>query len=100
MLVDPDRGAVDHDQFTVESGADRGQKPIPHARFAPTHEAVVAGSVGTIPLWDVGPRTARAKAPQYPVDHPPIINSGNAPHLVRQQRLDYIPLQIGKLKSA
>ena len=94
MLVDPDRGTVDHDQFAIESGADGGQKPVPYASFAPTHETVVARRVWPIALRDIRPGAACAKPPQYPIDHPTIINTRNTAHLVRQQRLDHRPLEI------
>ena len=62
-------------QVTVECGADRSQKPIPHACFAPPDKAVVTGCMWAITLWNIGPGTACAKPPQYPVDHPPVIDT-------------------------
>src|SRR5690606_1832121 len=99
MLMDPDGGTVDHHQFAVESLRDRRQKPIPHTRFAPADEAVVAGGVRTIALGNVSPGAAGAKPPQYPVDHPAIIHPRYAAWLVGKQRLDHRPLEIGQLKT-
>src|ERR1700712_219131 len=63
LLVRPDGSAVDHLDVAVIRSGDGVHHPAPHACFAPSHEAVVAGSARAIALGQVAPRCARS---QYP----------------------------------
>ena len=52
MLVDAHAGGIDHHQFTIISGGNRCQKPVPDPGFAPADKPVVA-SGGISSLEDI-----------------------------------------------
>jgi hypothetical protein len=100
VLMNPDRGTIDHLQVAIV-GAGHGIKDaIPDADLPPADEPVVAGRRGTIALRDVGPRRAGAQSPEDTVEDLPIVSPGHAARLVRQQRRDHGPLKIGYLVAA
>src|SRR5690349_1859133 len=98
--MDANAGAVDHDEVTIVRGRNRLKDAVPHPGLTPAHEAIVAGRRRPIPLRDVAPRRAGAEAPQDAVEHTAIVHPWHAAGLVRQERLDDLPLEIGQLMSA
>ena len=100
MLMHADRGGVDHLQIAVVGLRDRLEDPVPDAVLAPSDEAVVAGRRRTVALGNVGPGRARPQPPVDAVQHPPVIGPRHAARLVRQQRLDDRPFEIGQFVAA
>src|SRR5690625_6118322 len=100
MLVNADRGTVDHLEVALVSGRNCFVNSVPDAQFPPPHEAVVAGRRRTIALRYVGPGRSRAQAPENPVQHLAIIYPWLAARLVRQQRLNDRPFKISDLVAA
>src|SRR5690625_2021495 len=100
MLVNADRGTVDHLEVALVSGRNCFVNSVPDAQFPPPHEAVVAGRRRTIALRYVGPGRSRAQAPENPVQHLAIIHPWLAARLVRQQRLNDRPFKISDLVAA
>src|SRR5690625_4444656 len=100
MLVNADRGTVDHLEVALVSGRNCFVNSVPDAQFPPPHEAVVAGRRRTIALGYVGPGRSRAQAPENPVQHLAIIHPWLAARLVRQQRLNDRPFKISDLVAA
>ncbi len=96
----PDRSAVDHLDLPVVGGAYRVHQAIPDARFPPANETVVAGRARTVALGQIAPWRTRAQDPKDAVQHSAVVNPRNASRLVRQQRLDNAPLEIGQIVSA
>ena len=74
-----------------------GHQPVPNPRFAPSHEAVVAGGVRPEPLGQLAPRPATAQNPQDAPHDAPVIHARNAPGLVRKLRGNDRPLGIGQI---
>src|SRR5690554_6898996 len=100
MLMNADRGTVDHLEVALVSGRNCFVNSVPDAQFPPPHEAVVAGRRRTIALRYVGPGRSRAQAPENPVQHLAIIHPWLAARLVRQQRLNDRPFKISDLVAA
>ena len=94
MLVNPDRGAVDHLHLAVVSHRDRGHNPVEHARFAPTDESVVARRPRPKRRRQGPPRRPGSEHPEDPIQHAAVVNTRLPTGLVRQQRLDHAPLEI------
>src|SRR6476660_6352215 len=100
MLVDPDDGGVDHLHIAVMGCSDRIHQAVPDASFAPAVEAVVNGGWRPIALRQVRPERTRAQHPEDAVENPPIIDPWHAPRLVRQVRLDRLPLPLRQFVAA
>jgi len=83
VWVDADAGGVEHRDLAVEGGGNRSKQPVPHPGFAPADEQVVADRRGTVSLGYLRPRRASLEMPTNAVQHPPVINAGNAVWLVR-----------------
>jgi hypothetical protein len=98
--VRPDGSAVDHLDVAVISLGDRVHHPVPHACPSPAHEAVVTGRPRPIALGQVAPRRTRTQHPENTVQQPPVIAPWYAPRLVRQQRRDHAPFEIGQIIAA
>ena len=57
----------------------------------------VASRVRPIALRQVSPGGAGAEHPHDAVEHAPIIHTGDAARLVRQQRFDHAPFEVGQV---
>src|SRR5689334_19906241 len=79
---------------------DRIHQAVPDASFAPAVEAVVNGGWRPIALRQVRPERTRAQHPEDAVENPPIIDPWHAPRLVRQVRLDRLPLPLRQFVAA
>lgn len=55
-LMNTDKGAVDHDDVTIEGLGNLAQNMIPDTCLAPSHEAIVAGCIRSISIRNVFPR--------------------------------------------
>ncbi len=99
MLMNPHRRRVDHLDVAVEGFRDSGHHPVPDAGLAPANEAVVAGRVRAILSRKSTPRRSRPQNPEDAVQDTPVVYAGHAARLVRQQRLDHIPLEIRQFVS-
>lgn len=88
--------AVDHLDLAVVGFRNGLQKLVPDAGFAPPDEAIVAGRLGSIPFRDVRQRRTRSEPPEDSVQHPMVIDTGNAARPVLQQRIDDRPFGIGE----
>ena len=100
LLVGANGGAIDHLYLAVVRGGDGGHQLVPHARLSPSHEAVVAGGARAIAFGQIAPRCTGAQHPEDAVQHAAIIDARHAPWLVRKQRLDHAPLEVGQVISA
>ena len=74
------------------------KKEIPNPALAPEPETVAASRVRAVARWDVGPGRARAKPPEDPVQHPPVVRPLLAANVRRKNRLDCRPLRIRQVK--
>ncbi len=94
MQADRQSPAIDQ---RMELGGQTAQGTSPEVG----HKAIVTGRVRAVPVWDIRPRTfARAKARQYPVDYPTIIDTRHTPRIFGKKRFDHFPPEISQLKSA
>jgi hypothetical protein len=100
MLMHADRGGVYYLQIAVISLRHRLENPVPHTDLGPASEPVGAGRGWAIALWDVSPGRARPKPPVDAVQDFPVICPGHTSWLVRQQRLDDRPLEVGQFLAA
>ena len=50
-----------------------------------------------VAFWQVSPGGAGAEHPHDAVEHAPIIHTGDAARLVRQQRFDHAPFEVGQV---
>ena len=65
--------------------------------LAPAIEAVVARGVRPVALRQVSPRRTGAQHPHDAVEHAPVVYTRDAARLVRQQRFDHAPLEVGQI---
>src|ERR1700686_3166349 len=100
MLMDPDRGGVDHLQIALVSLRNGLENPVPDAQLAPADEAVVAGRRWPVSLRNISPGRTRSQPPVDAVQHSAIIGPRHAAWLVRQQSRDDRPFKICQLVSA
>jgi hypothetical protein len=98
--MDPNGGAVDHLDVAVMGSGDGVHHPVPNARFAPSHEAIVAGGPSAIALRQVTPWRTGAKYPEDTIQHASIIDARYSTRLAGQKRLDHAPLEVGQVISA
>jgi hypothetical protein len=98
--MDPYNRGIDHLDIAVISLCDRVHDAIPDACLAPAVEAVVAGRIGPVALWQIPPGHARAQDPEDAVQDPPVVDPGHAPRLVGQQGLDHRPFEIGQIVAS
>src|SRR6266700_3304081 len=77
-------------------GGQRIHDLVPHSSTAPANEAIVAGGVRAKVLRQITPRRTRTQNPKDAVEHAPVIYTGHAARLVRQERLDGGPFIIGE----
>ena len=94
MLVHADNRCVDHLNGRVVSGTEPIHDPVPDAGSPPTDEAVVAGRVGAISIWQVTPWRTGSQNPQDAVYDPPVVDTGNAAWLAWQDRLNDVPFSV------
>src|SRR5215207_3893752 len=97
MLMNADRGRVDHLQIAVIGLRHRLEDAVPNADPRPAAEAVGAGRRRAVALGNVGPGRAGPEPPIDAVQHLPVVRPRHAARLVRQQRLDDRPLKVGQL---
>ena len=100
LLMDANYRSVDHSNVPVVSFGDRIHQPIPDPRLPPSVEAVVNCRGRPVTLWQIGPSRARSQDPEDAVQHPPIIDPRHTAWLIRQTRLDCLPLGIRQLIPA
>jgi hypothetical protein len=100
VLVDADRGAVDHLHIAIVSLGNSVKKHAPDARLAPPVEPVHAGRMRPIARRNISPRRPRPEPPENPVQHPTVIHPRHAPRLLRQQGLDHRPFEIRQIKPS
>lgn len=98
--MDADTGTVDHDDIAIESPGNLAQNIVPDTRLTPPDEPVVASCIRAISIRNVCPGRACPEPPQNAVDHSPVVNARHATRLIRQQRLNNCPLEIGEIKPA
>ncbi len=99
VLVNADRGGIDHLDVALVSRSYRCQYPRPMARLAPAVEAVYAGRVRPEAQRYIRPRRPCPQPPEYPVQDPAIIHTRPPANLRWQQRLDRRPLKIRQIKA-
>lgn len=100
LLVRSDGSAVDHLDVAIMCSGDGVHHPIPHACFAPSYKAVVAGRARAIAFRQVAPRRTGTQHPEDAVQHAPVVHARHASGLVGQQRLDHAPFEVGQIISA
>jgi hypothetical protein len=98
--VSANGSAVDHLDVAIVRGGDGINHPIPHACLSPPHQTVVAGGACAIAFWQIAPRRTGSLHPKDAIQHASIIDTRYALRLVRQQRLDHAPLEVGQVISA
>lgn len=96
MLVNTDTGTIDHNDIAVKSLGNCGKQPIPHTGFAPSHEPVVAGGMGTIAIRHISPGRTGVEAPENAVEDLAVVNPFYATHLVGEMRSDDLPFKIAQ----
>lgn len=92
--MDANDGRVDHLDLAIVSLSDRVHQAIPDACFPLSVEAVVDRGGWSVARRHVGPRRARAQAPEDAVQHPPVIDPRHPTRLVGKVRPDRLPLKI------
>jgi hypothetical protein len=95
-LVHADDRCVDHLNRRIVSGAKPIHHPVPDASPPPTDEAIVAGRVGAIPIWQITPWRTGSQNPQDTIYDPPVVDTGNTAWLARQDRPNGIPFSVGE----
>src|SRR5258706_8929859 len=100
LLVRPNGSAVDHLDVAIVGSGDGIHHPVPHACFAPAHEAIIAGRARPISLRQIARWRTGTKHPEDSVQHAAIINARHASRFVGQQGLDHAPLEVGQIISA
>src|SRR5262249_48945636 len=73
---------------------------VPDAKLPPADEAVIAGGGRSIALGNVCPGRTGAKAPVDAVQDLAVIGARHPSRLIRQQRCDDGPLEIGQFVTA
>ena len=92
--------AVDHLDVALARRRNGVHQHVPHPGLSPSREAIVAGGARTISLRQVAPWCARSQHPEDAVQYTTVINPRHASRLVRQERLDRTPLEVGQIISA
>src|SRR4051794_4390987 len=98
--MDANDRRVDHSNVPVVGFCDRVHQAVPHAGLPPAIEAIVDGRWRPITLWQVGPPSSRPQYPKNAVQYPAIIDPRHTARLIRQTRLDRLPLGIRQLIAA
>lgn len=93
-------GRVDHLDITFSSLGDCVHDAVPDAGFAPPQEAVVAGRVRAVPLRKIAPWRTRAQYPEDTAQHPPVVDTRHAARIVRKQKVDDRPVEVGQVISS
>lgn len=96
--VGADHGGVQHDPFQVGLGRDRLEQPGQHPHLDPAVVAPLGCLVGSKPLRQITPPTARARHPQQRIHKQPAIAARSTLALAaaRHERLDPRPLIVSK----
>ena len=97
LLMNSHAGRIDHLHLAVMGGNHRVHQPIPDAGFAPAVEPIVDCRRRPIALRQVSPGRSRSQDPEYSVHDTPVVDARNPAWLVRQQRLDHVPLEIRQI---
>ena len=97
MLVNPDDAGINHLDLAVVRLDDGIHELVPDAGFPPPIEAVVDRRAGSVAFGQIAPRRARAQYPEDAIQDAPVVDPGHATRLVRQQRLDQTPLEVGEI---
>ena len=85
---------VDHDHLMrVACGRQGGENPVEYPRPAPSNEAIIQGFGWTVARRRIAPHQAVPDHMDDPADHPTVINTLDAPFLVRKKSLE--PLELG-----
>src|SRR4051794_37002587 len=98
--MDANDRRVDHSNVPVVGFCDHVHQAVPHAGLPPAIEAIVDGRWRPITLWQVGPPSSRPQYPKNAVQYPAIIDPRHTARLIRQTRLDRLPLGIRQLIAA
>src|SRR3954463_1876588 len=98
--MDANDRRVDHSNVPVVGFCDHVHQAVPHAGLPPAIEAIVDGRWRPITLRQVGPPSSRPQYPKNAVQYPAIIDPRHTARLIRQTRLDRLPLGIRQLIAA
>ena len=96
MLVNPNDRGVDHLHGRIVSGCECIHDLIPDACLPPADEAIVAGGMGSVAVWQIAPRRTRSQDPEYAVENAPVVHTGNAAWPVGKHRPDGAPRAVSK----
>jgi hypothetical protein len=103
-LVSPNHAAVNRKQFPVDlvpshlACLKMTQNAVPQSRSAPFAKAIIDALPGPEPLRDIAPAAAIGQRPKDRVDHKPmVLPLATSLSVGRKERLDFLPLDIGKL---
>src|SRR4051794_30972811 len=98
--MDANDRRIDHSNVPVVGFCDRVHQAVPHAGLPPAIEAIVDGRWRLITLRQIGPPSSRPQYPKNAVQYPAIIDPRHTARLIRQTRLDRLPLGIRQLIAA
>src|SRR3954453_12593551 len=98
--MDANDRRIDHSNVPVVGFCDHVHQAVPHAGLPPVIEAIVDGRWRPITLRQVGPPSSRPQYPKNAVQYPAIIDPRHTARLIRQTRLDRLPLGIRQLIAA
>src|SRR5215467_9379635 len=97
LLMDAHAGRIDHLHLAIMGGDHRLHQAVPDAGFAPAVEAIVDRRRRPVAFRHVGPWCSRSQHPEDAVQHPTVIDPRHTAWLVRQQRLDHLPLEVRQI---
>src|SRR3954469_24931538 len=98
--MDANDRRVDHSNLPVVGFCDHVHQAVPHAGLPPAIEAIVDGRWRPMTLRQIGPPSSRPQYPKNAVQYPAIIDPRHTARLIRQTRLDRLPLGIRQLITA
>jgi hypothetical protein len=101
VAVNPHDGSVNHGVFHVGIAGDRLKYPFENAGFYPISAACEHGIPVAKQRWQIAPRAARPRNPQYRLQEKPIIatRAARVSGLAKAVRLHKPPLLIGENES-
>lgn len=86
--------AVDHLHLGVFPMRYGSLDTTPNACATPTHEAIVAGGVGTVSLRQITPRCSRSQNPENAVQDTPVILTRDVSRFARKDWCDQPPFGV------
>src|SRR3954466_6078172 len=98
--MDANDRRVDHSNVPVVGFCDRVHQAVPHAGLPPAIEATVDGRWRPITLRQSAHRAPDRNTHKKAVQYPAIIDPRHTARLIRQTRLDRLPLGIRQLIAA